>query len=66
MAGIKAHNVNINDIINLINTNYASFLDIEIFDSFVSEFNLGEGQVQFRYREYLKTYINSHTISRFG
>ena len=55
----------INDIIDVITTMCASFLDYEIFGSIVEEYELNKGQKQFQYPQYLRTYIDAHKISEF-
>lgn len=65
MSGRKELNnpVKINDIIDLIITDYASFLDYDIFQGIIKDFKLDEGQEELQYPKHLKTYVENHKIS---
>lgn len=57
--------VTINNIIDLISTEYASFLDYDIFQCIVREYRLDEGQEQLQYPQYLKAYVEAHKVAEF-
>ena len=55
----------LNAIFDLIATEYATFLDIEVFQFLLNKYHLDEGQEEFKYRDHMKAYINKHKISEF-
>ena len=60
----------IHEIINLLDENCASFIDYDIFEGIVDEYNVSEGltdknREKLNYPEHLKTYIEMHKLSEF-
>ena len=55
----------VNDIFNILNTKYATFMNYEIFQDMVDDFDLDEGQEKLKYPEHLDTYIEMHKLSEF-
>ncbi len=55
----------VDDIFILLNTEYASFLNYDIFMLIIERYNLNEGQEEFDYPGHLQEYINTHNISDF-
>ena len=55
--------VEVNDIFDLINLEFANFLNIQIFEQLVSEYSLNEGQEELKYPDHLKEYIYKLQIS---
>ena len=55
----------INDIIIILTTKYASFLDYGIFQCIVKDHQLDKGQDELKYPQHLKTYVADHKISEF-
>lgn len=58
----------INQIIDLLSTKCASFLNFKIFQSLVKEYKITEpeGKESLKYPEYLEAYIKRHKISEFA
>ena len=46
-------------------TEYASFLNYEIFEGIAKTYQINNGQDEFKYPEHLETYIKKHKISEF-
>ena len=55
----------IEDIFCLLVTECASFLNYEIFQSIISEYDINTSQEKLAYPEHLKAYINKHRLSEF-
>ena len=55
----------VNGIFNILNTKYATFLNYEIFQDMVDDFDLDEGQEKLKYPEHLDIYIEMHKLSEF-
>ena len=53
----------INDIVDFIVGEIASFLDYSIFQDIVNNFNLDQGQERLKYPTYLKAYAEKHKLS---
>lgn len=56
---------NLNDIFDLLVTEYASFLDYDIFQSIVDTYQIDHGQEELKYPEHLKLYLEKHKLSEF-
>lgn len=52
-------------IFSLLITEYASFLNYDIFQFMVDKYLLDNGQEEFKYPDHLKAYLNKHKISEF-
>ena len=57
--------VDLYDIFSLLTMEYASFLNYEVFQFIVNKYKLDNGQDEFKYPEYLNTYVRKHKISEF-
>lgn len=57
--------VDLYDIFNLLVTQYASFLNYDVFQFLVDKYDLDNGQEEFKYPEHLEAYINRHKIAEF-
>ena len=55
----------VDEIFNLLNTEYASFLNYEVFLLLVDKYKLNEGQKELEYPKALREYINKQKISEF-
>lgn len=55
----------IEDIFCLLVTECASFLNYEIFQSIINEYDIDTSQKKLAYPEYLNAYINKHKLSEF-
>ena len=55
----------ISDIFNILSTEYASFLNYDVFACIIEEYDLDEGQDKLKYPEYLEGYIKQHKLSEF-
>ena len=55
----------INEIFNVLNKMYATFLNYEIFQSMVDDFNIDQSQEKLKYPEHLDAYIKMHKLSEF-
>ena len=55
----------ITDIIKIINSEYASFLEYDIFQGIVEEYKLDQNLEPLQYPEHLKAYIQMHKLSEF-
>ena len=55
----------INGIFNVLNKMYATFLNYEIFQSMVDDFNIDQSQEKLKYPEHLDAYIKMHKLSEF-
>ena len=55
----------ITKIFKLLSTDYASFVSFEIFQKIIHKYQLDDGQEEFKYPEYLETYVKKHRISEF-
>ena len=55
----------INAIFNLLNREYASFLNYDIFDFILTQHQLDHGQEELKYPEHLKAYLERHNVSEF-
>ena len=56
---------NIDEIFMLISKKYASFLDFEIFQSMIDDYNIDTGQEKLNYETYLEEYLKKQKISEF-
>ena len=54
-----------NTIFNLLVTEYASFLDYDIFQYIVEKYRINNGQEELKYTEHLEAYIKRIKISEF-
>ena len=57
--------VDLYDIFNLLVTEYASFLNYNIFQLIEDKYQLNKGQEDLKYPEHLVAYINRHKVSEF-
>ena len=55
----------VNDIFNILNTKYATFMNYDIFQDMVDDFDLDEGQEKLKYPEHLDAYVEMHKLSEF-
>ena len=55
----------VDDIFNVLNTKYATFMNYDIFQRMVDDFGLNEGQAMLKYPKYLEDYIKMHKLSEF-
>ena len=55
----------VNDIFNILNTKYATFMNYDIFQRIVDDFDLDEGQEKLKYPEHLDAYVEMHKLSEF-
>ena len=55
----------INGIFNVLNSNYASFINYKIFQRIADDFDIDQDQEKMKYPEYLDAYIKMHKISEF-
>ena len=55
----------IDQIFNLLNAEYVSFLNYEILTLIIEKYSLNEDQEELQYPEHLKIYIKKHQISQF-
>lgn len=57
--------VSINGIFNFLTTEYASFLDYDIFEFMVETYEIDNGQEKLKYPQHLNDYLNKHKVSEF-
>lgn len=55
----------VHKIFNLLSTQYASFLDYDIFEFIIEEYDIDESQPRMKYPEYLEAFINQHKLAEF-
>ena len=55
----------ITDIFIFLTTEWASFLNYDIFQDIIKNYNISEDQERLKYPEHLKAYIEKHKISEF-
>ena len=55
----------VNNIFNILNTKYATFMNYDIFQDMVDDYDLDEGQEKLKYPEHLDAYIKMHKLSEF-
>ena len=55
----------VNDIFNILNRNYATFLNYEIFQCIAEEYEVDPDHEKMKYPEYLDAYIKKHKLSEF-
>lgn len=55
----------IEDIFALLITDCASFLNYEIFQSIIGEYDIDTSQKKLSYPEHIKAYVNKHRLSEF-
>lgn len=55
----------VNKIFNLLSTEYASFLDYDIFEFIIEEYDIDESRPRMKYPEYLEAFINQHKLAEF-
>lgn len=55
----------LNDIFDIINAEYATFLSYDIFQFMLDTYNINQGQEEFKYPEHLSDYLKEHNISEF-
>ena len=57
---------NINAIFQILQREYASFLNYKVFELIAERYKLNKGQEEFRYPEHLENYIKKHKIKEFA
>lgn len=57
--------VSLNGIFNFLVTEYASFLNYDIFQFIIDTYKLDHGQEELKYPEQLKAYLEKHKVSEF-
>jgi len=57
--------IDFNDVFDLLNKEYASFLNYEIFKYILDTYHLDDGREEFKYPEYLKAYVEKHKVCEF-
>ena len=57
---------NINAIFQILQREYASFLNYKVFELIAERYKLNKGQEEFRYPEHLENYIKKHNIEEFA
>ena len=63
---LNKKNDKIIDIFDFLTTEYASFLNYDIFQKILEHYNISEDQdPKLKYRDHLKAYIEKHKISEF-
>lgn len=55
----------IDGIFEVLQKYFASFLDCEIFETIMEEFNISKDQEKLRYSDHLKNYIDKHKLYEF-
>lgn len=60
----KCHTIS--EIFNLLNAEWTSFLNYDIFQLVLQRYEICDDQEGFKYPEHLKTYIRNHQISEFA
>ena len=55
----------INGIFNVLNSNYATFINYEIFKCMADDYDLDQFQEKMKYPEHLDAYIKMHKLSEF-
>lgn len=60
---IKQHSII--EIFNFLTTECASFLNYDIFQKIMTEYNISESQDELKYSEHLRAYTEKHKISEF-
>lgn len=55
----------LNDIFDLLVTEYASFFDYDIFQFIVETYHIDHGEEELKYPEQLKAYLYKHKLSEF-
>ena len=56
----------INDIFQILQREYASFLNYKVFEVIAERYKLNKGQEEFRYPKHLENYIKKHNIEEFA
>lgn len=57
--------VDLYDIFNILTSEYASFLDYDIFRFILKKYKIYHGQEELKYPEHLNAYLAKHKISEF-
>ena len=55
----------INGIFNVLNSNYATFINYEIFQRIADDFDIDQDRDKMKYPEHLDAYIKMHKLSEF-
>ena len=55
----------LNDIFDLLATEYASFLNYGVFQFILEKYNISRGESVLKYPEHLKAYLMEHKVSEF-
>lgn len=55
----------LNRFFNILITEYASFLNYEIFQVILDKYHLNKGQEEFKYPDHLDAYLRKHKVSEF-
>ncbi len=68
LSGLKAEleKANtVNNIFDILSTEYASFLDYSVFEFIIEEYEIDESKPRMQYPEHLKAFINQHKLVEF-
>ena len=57
--------ISVDKIFNILSTEYASFLDYDIFECIIEEYDIDENRPKMKYPEHLKAFINQHKLVEF-
>ena len=56
---------NLYEVFSILSTEYASFLNYDIFQYIIDTYQIDHGQEELKYHEHLKAYLEKHKVSEF-